>query len=415
MKGMKQFPSTATRFDQRVSISYDFPVLFGRHLLAPDNPLLANVLAGATASPATASSSLPQASICGAMPYRVAVFIDNGAASAFPSLTDDFSAYATAHAEVMQLVAPPFIVQGGEQAKTNDKVVMQVLETVWRHKLCRQSFILALGGGAVLDAVGFAAATAHRGVRLIRMPSTSLAQCDAGVGVKNGINLFSRKNFWGVFAPPFAVLNDYALLQGLAPRDLRAGLSEAIKVALVRDREAFLRIHAHKEELGRLEFPAVEPVLEECAIAHLEHIATSGDPFELGSARPLDFGHWLAHALEELSDGALRHGEAVSIGIALDSIYSTRAGMLPEHELTMIIETLAATGLPLTHPAFEAMERSVMEDALQAFREHLGGILHVTLLQKIGSKVEVNSIDMERMLSAKIELLERAAKLVKKP
>ena len=93
--------------------------------------------------------------------------------------------------------------------------------------------MVAIGGGAVLDAVGYAAATAHRGVRLIRVPTTVLSQDDSAVGVKNGINAFGKKNFVGSFAPPHAVLNDFDLLRTLQDRDWRAGISEAVKVALL--------------------------------------------------------------------------------------------------------------------------------------------------------------------------------------
>lgn len=388
---MKKTHHVYEHIQQEISIAYSFPVIFTRNLLASENPVLAEVLATA-----------------GPEPHRVLAFLDQGAVQTHPALPVALQEYAQAHAESMTLAAPPLLVPGGERAKGDLEVANMVLEAVYTHKLCRQSFILALGGGAVLDAVGFAAATAHRGVRLVRLPSTVLAQNDAGVGLKNGINLFGRKNFWGSFAPPFAVINDFALLDGLDPRDLRAGVAEAVKVACIRDRDFFQRLQAQRFELAGLESAPMESMVRDCAAAHLRHIATCGDPFELGSARPLDFGHWSAHALEEASQGAIRHGEAVAMGIALDSVYSQLSDMLPADELDMILGLLHDLQLPLTHPLLETMD---MPAAVESFREHLGGCLHISLLEAIGRGVEVTSLDMERMRQAREELFKRARAL----
>jgi 3-dehydroquinate synthase len=134
----------------------------------------------------------------------------------------------------------------------------------------------------------------------------------------------------------------------------------------------------------------MEHMICRCAELHLKHIAEGGDPFEMGSARPLDFGHWTAHRLEELTGGELRHGEAVAIGVALDSIYAHKIGLLSEFELARILATLEGIGFALYNWALRWMN---IHDALEAFREHLGGELHITLPDGIGGKVEVNSID----------------------
>src|SRR5262249_47001338 len=156
-----------------------------------------------------------------------------------------------------------------------------------------------------------AAATAHRGIRLVRVPTTTLSQCDSGVGVKNGINAFNKKNFIGTFAPPFAVINDFQLLTTLGPRDKRAGYAEAVKVACVRDAPFFEALEHDARSLDEFEPHAMRRLIRRCAEIHINHIVNGGDPFESGSARPLDFGHWAAHKLEHLSDFRIRHGEAV--------------------------------------------------------------------------------------------------------
>src|SRR5204862_2038620 len=130
---------------------------------------------------------------------------------------------------------PPKIVPGGERAKQSPALIAALHADLQRLGIDRQSFVVAIGGGALLDAVGYAAATAHRGVRLIRVPTTVLAQADSGVGVKNGINAFGKKNFLGTFAPPAAVINDSTFLVTLSDREWRSGLAEAIKVALLKD------------------------------------------------------------------------------------------------------------------------------------------------------------------------------------
>lgn len=366
---------------QRIALQFAFPVVFTRQAFDPANPVLAEILLRS-----------------GPGPHRLGVVVDGGLAAADPGLPDRLERYLRAHADAAVLAAPPLVVPGGEGAKAD----FSVLEAVWRltfeAKLCRQSFLLAIGGGAVLDAAGFAAATAHRGVRLVRMPSTVLGQNDAGVGVKNGVNAFGRKNYLGSFAPPYAVINDHALLATLPARDRRAGLAEAVKVAALRDAAFFQRLQELAPRLAVLDDDALEEADRRCAQAHLDHIAGSGDPFEFGSARPLDFGHWAAHALEEATSGALRHGEAVAVGLALDTIYSGLIGLISPETVRDVLALCRDLGLAVWHPALDDL---AMPAAVEAFREHLGGKLHLSLLTGIGSRVEVHEVDFARMDEAR--------------
>jgi 3-dehydroquinate synthase len=364
---------------QSIAVPFEFEVLFTRNALDPANPALAGVF------PAPSNG-----------PHRLAAVLDAGAADAMPGLDRAIETYFTRHG-VCTLSAPVLTVPGGESAKADLGVFRAVLDLIFTARLCRQSYLLVLGGGAVLDAAGFAAATAHRGVRLVRMPSTALGQNDAGVGVKCAVNFFKRKNFLGSFAPPFAVVNDFALLEGLPERERRAGLAEAVKIALIKDGEFFDWLHREREALKRLEPAAFERSIERCAALHLSHIATGGDPFEFGSSRPLDFGHWSAHALEEATSGALGHGEAVALGVALDSVYSHLAGLLGEASLERILETLAGLGFTPWHPALGGLD---MEAAIEAFREHLGGRLFLSMLTGEGLRVEVNEVDFALMRRA---------------
>ena len=372
---------------QSFAVSYEYPVLFTRDALGAGEEALLSVLRRA-----------------GPGPHRVLVAIDGGLLAADPRLPERLGRFGERHAREVSWIAAPVAVPGGEACKQDPALVERFHRLVETHRIDRQSFFLVIGGGAVLDAVGYAAATAHRGVRLIRMPSTVLGQNDAGIGVKNAINAFGRKNFVGSFAPPFGVVNDLALLDTLPARDRISGIAEAVKVAVLKDAAFFDALHAGRSALAALEPAITEHMIVRCAELHLEHIRAGGDPFELGSARPLDFGHWAAHALEEVSDGALRHGEAVAIGVALDSLYARHVRLLDELACHRILATLEGVGFALADPALRWLD---VEAALAAFREHLGGRLSITLPVAIGRATDVHEIDAEVMRACIAQLLRR--------
>ncbi len=371
-------PDTASpEIVQSFDVSYRYTVTFTRDVFAPANGILCDIFRRA-----------------GDGPHRVLFAVDSGVLAEHPDLAQRIDTYVDANADLLETANEIVTVPGGEVCKTDARHAAVLHDRIAGHRICRHSFVVAIGGGAVLDVVGFAASTAHRGVRLIRMPTTVLAQNDAGIGVKNAINLDGRKNFIGTFAPPFAVINDASFLDSLPSRELRAGIAEAVKVALIRDADFFDHLHSGRKRLAAFDPDAMEEMIRRCAELHLAHIRTSGDPFELGSARPLDFGHWSAHKLEEMSGGTLRHGEAVAVGIAIDSIYSHRVGRIREADLLAIIETLGDLGFELYPKQLGELD---VERALSDFREHLGGALCITLLDGIGRGVEVDHVDLPTM------------------
>lgn len=381
-------------YRQRFSVDYDFPVCFTEGLFQPDNPLFRDTL-------------------CRLEPdqqHRVLVFVDAGLLAALPGLSGEIEAYFRRYPDRLVLAAAPEAVPGGEAAKNDPALVERLQRRLLDLGIDRHAFVVAVGGGAVLDLIGFVAATTHRGVRHVRVPTTVLAQDDSGVGVKNGVNAFGIKNFVGSFAPPFAVLNDFGLLAGLDPRDKVAGMAEAVKVALIRDRAFFLWLEEEVEALRRFEPRALRRLIRRCAELHMRQIAHGGDPFENGSARPLDYGHWAAHKLEALTRHALRHGEAVAIGIALDARYSVLAGLLPAGEEERVHRLLERLGFTLWHPALrrrtEAGDLALLA-GLREFREHLGGVLTITLLAGLGEGIEVHDMEEERILAALDWLEER--------
>ncbi len=331
---------------------------------------------------------------------KVLVLLDSGVAQANPELSDDIVSYFSKHADIVKLVSDPMILPGGEPSKNDWSLVDKIWQAIEYHKICRHSFVIAIGGGAFLDLCGFGAATAHRGIRLIRMPTTSLSQGDGGVGVKNGVNYFGKKNWVGTFSVPFAIVNDLDFIHSLPERAARDGVIEAIKVALIRDRDFYEYLSQHGEELGRLEESPMEILIRRSAENHVDHIATSGDPFEYGSARPLDFGHWAAHKLEQISQFSVTHGEAVAIGMAIDLLYSVEIGLLPKDTAEAILQLIETVGFTLWSAHLDSSERGkpVILAGLEEFREHLGGKLTITLIPSIGDKIEVHEMDEDAIL-----------------
>ncbi len=373
------------------SVPFSFPVVFTRDLWRTDRPLFAGVV----------SRLEPRRQ------HRLLVAIDEGLAAATPTLIADVTAYVRAHSDQLALVAPPVLVPGGEVSKNDLTQTLRLLELINTHGIDRQSFIVAVGGGAALDTISFAAATGHRGIRVIRIPSTVLAQADSGVAVKNGVNMFGKKNFVGTFAPPFAVINDIALIETLSRRDRIAGVSEIIKVALLKDASLFESVEMLAAQLATGDLAALETVIRPSLEWHMRHICTTGDPFELGSARPLDFGHWAAHKLESITANRIRHGEAVAIGMALDLQYAVLAGFLPAPIAARISRVITATGLPTWDDAVlhrNASGALSLIEGLREFREHLGGELHITMLRDIQSPFEVTEMDLTLVTQAITDL-----------
>jgi 3-dehydroquinate synthase len=381
-----------SELQRSIQVNWQLRVFFTEDVFAPANLTLKTALADTA-------------------PRKVLVVLEDSLALAQPNLSRQIENYFSTHAEKLQLVCPPILIAGGERAKNSDKFVAEIHSQIDRHHIDRHSYLITIGGGALLDVAGFAAATAHRGVRHVRIPTTTLSQADSGVGVKNGINAFGKKNFIGTFAPPFAVFNDFNLLATLQPRDKRAGYVEAVKVACIRDAKIFHEIERDAEKLISFEPNAMKHLIRRCAELHLEHIATSGDPFETGSARPLDFGHWAAHKLEQLSNFQIPHGEAVATGIALDVIYSQKIGLFDEKSCERILKLLERLGFKLF--ADELLQKNSgggfqILAGLEEFREHLGGELTITLLKEIGRGVEVHEMNQPKIVGAIHELRNRS-------
>lgn len=385
---------------QELNVRFQYDVHFTEGVFDVENNLLAEILE---------RSDDP-------FPRRVLTVIDDGLLDHYPMLLKSILRYLNEH-PTLESAGAPITIPGGEAAKNDPAASEKIQNAIYENGVCRHSYVLAVGGGSVLDVAGYAAATAHRGIRLIRVPTTVLSQNDSAVGVKNGINAFGTKNFLGTFAPPYAVINDGSFLESLEDRDWRAGIAEAVKVALIKD-PLFFR---HLEESAQNLAPpvrsreAMESLIFRCAQLHMEHISRAGDPFEMGSSRPLDFGHWAAHQLEQLTNFELRHGEAVAIGIVLDSTYSHLHGMLEKRDWLRILHLFTSLGFDLFVPELEQHldepdHPTSIFQGLETFREHLGGELTIMLLEGIGKGVEVHEVDFTVYREAVAKL--RAARAV---
>ncbi len=380
-----KFHDTKT-FHQHIAAPIKFDVIFTRDSLNIENSTICSVLDGEAGK-------------------KVMVFVDSGVVDAFPELPQKIVAYL--HHYHYDLPVQPLIYPGGERVKDGWQHVNHMMDRMIDAHMCRHSFCVAIGGGALLDAVGFASSLVHRGIRLVRMPTTALSQDDSGVGVKNGINYAGVKNIIGAFSAPYAVINDFDFLRTLDAKLIGDGIAEAFKVAIIKDLDFFHYLEKNAKAIRDCHWPVIETVVERAAILHLHHIGKGGDPMERGEARPLDFGHWSAHKLESMSGYEISHGSGVAIGIAIDTVIAYRLNLVTDTERDRIIKAMKTAGLPIFTPLLEKRDQDgsleVME-GLEEFREHIGGSLCITLPHGIGNRTDIRSLGRD-LVEASIDFL----------
>lgn len=370
---------------QTLQVNYRFPISFTTGVFDSDNPTFRDTLAGRDTQKV----------------HRFVCIVDDGVAETCPALIQDIQEYARTYSNQLSLARSPVVVPGGETVKNDLELREHLHQLIVDTRLDRHSYVVAIGGGALLDAAGFVAATAHRGIRHIRIPTTALAQGDSSVSVKNGVNRYGQKNYLGTFTPPHSVINDYDFIAALPDRDKVSGMAEAIKVALVRDRSYFDWLEKHHAKLANFNADAMQYMIRRCTELHMNEIKYHNDPFENGRARPLDFGHWAAHRLETLTRYKIKHGEAVAIGMALDARYSVLTNHLTPGSDERVCQLLENLGFTLWDDALLRKSKSGGWSIMQGindFKEQLGGELSITLLAEIGAGIDVNAIDESRVL-----------------
>ena len=296
---------------------------------------------------------------------------------------------------------PPVLLPDGEEYKTLDGVAKIIDEFVARD-LRRDATVVAFGGGVVGDVAGFAAATYMRGIRLIQMPTTLLAQVDAAVGGKTGVNHPAGKNLIGAFYQPAVVLCDSDFLTTLPEREYRAGLAEVVKYALLRDAEFFAWLEDNADALLARENDTVQNTVARCVRMKAEIVAA--DERETGEQRALlNLGHTFAHALENITGyGAWLHGEAVAAGLVAAAKLSEKMMEFPPADTARIVELLARLGLPISFSSASMDETTTgglsfaeaMLSAMSRDKKHAATTAHFVLSDKIGHAQKFPVSDM---------------------
>lgn len=275
-------------------------------------------------------------------------------------------------------------IPAGEPAKRL-RVVERCYDQLAKHRLERNSFLVALGGGVVGDLAGFVAATYLRGIDFVQAPTTLLAQVDSSVGGKVGVNLVAGKNLVGAFYQPRLVLCDINTLKTLPARELRAGLAEVLKCGIIYDAAFFERLETDLPRLLKLDPQALIEVVARCCEIKAEVV--SKDERESGLRAILNFGHTIGHAIEAISDyGKYLHGEAISIGQVAAARLSHRRLGLPLDEIARIERLFSRAGLPAELHLNKAKFQRLL-DAMTLDKKVVGGEINFVLARRIGEVV----------------------------
>ncbi len=275
----------------------------------------------------------------------------------------------------------------GEQFKTL-ATVERLYEAFLQSEVDRSSLIVAIGGGLVCDVAGYAASTYLRGMRFGLVPSTLLAQVDASVGGKNGVNFKGYKNLVGTFTQPSFVICDSALLATLPETELRNGFAEAVKTALIGDADLFSFLEAAWQAALSLEAGVIERIVYDCLSVKTRIVSL--DESEQGERRKLNFGHTIGHALEKV--GGFRHGEAVSVGMIAAARLSARRGLITDEVVGRLELLLKEFGLPVA----ARVNREKVRDALRRDKKKQNNQIHFVLLHGIGS-VRIEPLDLDEL------------------
>jgi len=276
-----------------------------------------------------------------------------------------------------------FKAKSGENSK-NAFTYIRLLEFLAERKVTRSDVIVALGGGVVGDLAGFAAATYMRGVSYVQIPTTLLAAVDSSIGGKTGIDLDGGKNLAGAFYQPEIVLCDSSLLEKLPPRIFVEGCAEVIKYGMIADEELF-------RMLGSGQHLDLEDIVTRCV--RIKRDIVSEDEFEKGTRKLLNFGHTAGHAIERLSEYKISHGNAVAMGMAIETRAAVRMGMCDEECLSEIVDLLHRFGLPYkTRYRADDMVRVALSD-----KKRKSSVITLSVPRRIGKctlcEVEVGKLE----------------------
>ena len=289
----------------------------------------------------------------------------------------------------------PVIIPDGERAKRL-ATVTRIYDAMVDRRLDRSSTLIAFGGGVVGDVGGFAAATYLRGIRLVQIPTTLLAQVDSAIGGKVGVNLAAGKNLVGSFHPPALVLCDPELLRTLPRREFRAGLYEVVKYGVIRSRPLFDRVSSHLPAIFGHDLSVLAPIIAECC--QIKADVVIADERDAGPRRVLNFGHTIGHALEAITNyRRFRHGEAIGYGMLAAAHISAARGALSEDDQARLTALLTQMG-PL--PLVADLRIKDALDAISLDKKVVNGRLHFVLAQGLGATAIVNDVTTKELGTA---------------
>ena len=291
--------------------------------------------------------------------------------------------------------AGPALIADGERAKTLASVT-RIYETLVKRRLDRSAVLVAFGGGVIGDVAGFAAATYLRGIRLVQVPTTLLAQVDSAVGGKVGVNLAAGKNLVGAFYPASLVACDPEVLDTLPRREFRAGLYEVVKYGVIRSRRLFDRIAASLPAIVAHDPGVLTELIGDCCRIKAEVVGE--DERESGLRRILNFGHTIGHALEAVTRyRRFRHGEAIAYGMLAAARISAARGLLRDEDEATLRHLIMHMG-PL--PPIADLRISEVLDAVKLDKKVVGGRLHFVLAQGIGATVIASDVTAKELTAA---------------
>jgi 3-dehydroquinate synthase len=294
---------------------------------------------------------------------------------------------------------------GGEPRKRLAEVE-QLAEQMIQAGADRSSLVVAFGGGIVGDLAGFLAAIFMRGIPVIQVPTTLLAQVDAAVGGKTGVNLVAGKNLVGSFHQPLAVLIDPDVLKTLPEREYRAGLYEIIKCGVIRDASLFEMLDTHRDAVLAQEPWAVEQAI--AAAVRIKAEVVTADEREGDLRRILNFGHTVGHALEaETHYERLLHGEAVSFGMRAATVLAQRLGKLDAAAAAQVRDMITGYG-PI--PSIQGIEASHLVDRLRSDKKTIQGKVHFVLPVRIGAVEVVSGVPPAMVLESIQTALQQVAR-----
>ncbi len=374
-----------------LSARHDLAVRVTRDVLSPRNPDLLELLR--RREPAAR--------------HRAFFVVDSGVAAARPDVPAAVEAYARAHSASLVLAGAPLIVQGGDAVKARGEVCDWIRARLTGAGIDARSHVVIVGGGALLDCAGFAAATLHGGIRVTRVPTTLAAQVSSAWSCDSAVHACGRRDWMRAAQAPFAVAIDPRWLASLPENERRCGLAEALRVAALGDPRLFHWLCDRTEALAAFDRRAIETLTRWCARLQWERLRGQ-DPAHPGDGRAAGLGRWAGYALRALADDAGNEEEA-SIGLAVDVLLSVvLTGLAPE-AAKAALEAMTALGLPLWHEALGRSDdegRPALIAGLAELREREGGAPSVTLLSALGRPARSDCVGAEA-LAAVLEALYR--------